>query len=446
MVAVWISKECHAPKVDEIIQSSSMAACLLQRRSPARKSPDHDLLGLHWPSPPRNIFLLKKTHAPHIDEPFLDYIHHIQSSYPNISLIFEPSLAHDLHSALPFPIYTRTSSPPSASTPDYASKVDLTSTLGGDGTILRASSLFASSPSVPPILSFSMGTLGFLGEWKFSEHKKAFRQVYMSGASASYPNSALGASKEGWSGDAHKGRYMGSGRNARILLRNRLRLSVRDAAENGEAKGRASQTPVHALNEVILHRGRSPHLALLSIHIGSPPRVSTSTTTSARAGDEEPQEPVWHHLTTTLSDGIIISTPTGSTAYSLSSGGAIVHPLVNSLLITPICPRSLSFRPLVLPADAPIRLVFEEANRAERIDVSVDGEMRDVGLGRGGELVVGAEGIVGGRHEGPGSSGGGKEWRGGVPTVVGGRGQSGGDGWVGGLNGLLKFNYPMGEE
>ena len=117
-----------------------------------------------------------------------------------------------------------------------------------------------------------------------------------------------------------------------------------------------------------------------------------------------------------------------------------MHPLVNSLLITPICPRSLSFRPLVLPADAPIRVVYEGENRTETIDVSVDGEMRERGLGRGGELIVGAEGVCGENH------GEGRTWRGGVPTIIGGRGQGSGDGWVGGLNGLLKFNYPMGEE
>jgi NADH kinase len=61
-------------------------------------------------------------------------------------------------------------------------------------------------------------------------------------------------------------------------------------------------------------------------------------------------------LTRRQSDGLIVSTPTGSTAYSLSSGGPIVHPSVRALVMTPVCPRSLSFRPLVLPSSSGIRL------------------------------------------------------------------------------------------
>ena len=305
-------------------------------------------------------------------------------------------------------------------------KLDMAATLGGDGTILHASSLFAATPMVPPILSFSMGTLGFLGEWKFLEYKRAFREVYMSGAGAGSRVGVLGgvdaadgsgdSGPTGWS--SIRGKSMGSARGARVLLRNRLKVGVFDASgrrvgSNGMAA--SSEHDVHAMNEVIIHRGRAPHLAIVEVYVGG------------------------RYLTEAVADGIIISTPTGSTAYSLSSGGSIIHPLVSSLLLTPICPRSLSFRPLVLPATTHITLRLSEKNRGREMEVSIDGKRRSQGVGMGTEIRVWGEDVR--DHNGV--------WGGGVPCVMRGAGASGAngdDGWVGGLNGLLKFNYPFGEE
>lgn len=71
-------------------------------------------------------------------------------------------------------------------------------------------------------------------------------------------------------------------------------------------------------------------------------------------------------------DGLIISTPTGSTAYSLSAGGPIVTPEVNGLIVTPICPHSLTFRPLVVPDDSAIR-VTQVSENAE-VFITIDGQ------------------------------------------------------------------------
>jgi len=72
-------------------------------------------------------------------------------------------------------------------------------------------------------------------------------------------------------------------------------------------------------------------------------------------------------------DGIIIATPTGSTAYSLSAGGPILHPEMEALIISPICPFSLSHRPLVVPAKEYIEIVVEERQRTT-LNLTVDGQ------------------------------------------------------------------------
>ncbi|HUU00155.1 MAG TPA: NAD(+)/NADH kinase [Myxococcota bacterium] len=77
-------------------------------------------------------------------------------------------------------------------------------------------------------------------------------------------------------------------------------------------------------------------------------------------------------LTTYRADGLIVSTPTGSTAYSLSAGGPIVAPGVMAILVTPICPHTLSMRPLVVQADCKIRLKLDRLTEAAQ--VTFDGQ------------------------------------------------------------------------
>lgn len=136
------------------------------------------------------------------------------------------------------------------------------------------------------------------------------------------------------------------------------------------------------LNELVLDRGPSPYVSNLELY-----------------GDS-------HLLTIIQADGCIISTPTGSTAYSLSAGGPLTHPSIPGILLTPICPHTLSFRPMVLSDTLLLRLVVPRNSRSTAY-ASFDGKGR-VELRRGDEVRVEA-----GRYPFPtvvGEGGTGGEW------------------------------------
>ena len=78
------------------------------------------------------------------------------------------------------------------------------------------------------------------------------------------------------------------------------------------------------------------------------------------------------YLTTFRSDGLIVSTPTGSTAYNLSAGGPIVYPSLHNLIITPICSHTLTNRPIVLPDDVTVRAILK--SRQEEVTLTLDGQ------------------------------------------------------------------------
>lgn len=103
------------------------------------------------------------------------------------------------------------------------------------------------------------------------------------------------------------------------------------------------------LNECLIDRGSSPTIVALDV------AVDGSAVTHVAA------------------DGVIVATPTGSTAYSLSAGGPLVAPSVPATLVTPVAPHSLSFRPLVLPELAELRLTLPADARCGGARVTFDG-------------------------------------------------------------------------
>lgn len=117
-----------------------------------------------------------------------------------------------------------------------------------------------------------------------------------------------------------------------------------------EIKDRENKT-FHSLNDLVVDRGESYRLMKCSISIDG--KVITSYS----------------------ADGLIISTPTGSTAYNLAAGGPIVAPWLELFTITPICPHSLSSRPVVLPSQQELTITFPETE--SEIRVAVDGQVEE---------------------------------------------------------------------
>ncbi len=91
-------------------------------------------------------------------------------------------------------------------------------------------------------------------------------------------------------------------------------------------------------------------------------------------------------LTTMRSDGLIVSTPTGSTAYALSGGGPILHPTLNAMVLVPICPHTMSNRPIVIDGDSHIEIVVTDSPHSHA-QVTCDGQI-NLGLVSGDRICI----------------------------------------------------------
>ncbi|XP_016485167.1 NAD kinase 2, chloroplastic isoform X1 [Nicotiana tabacum] len=277
---------------------------------------------LLWKSTPKTVLLLKKLGQELMEEAkevasFLYY-------QEKMNVLVEPEV-HDIFARTPGFGFVQTFY--SQDTSDLHESVDFVACLGGDGVILHASKLFRGA--IPPVVSFNLGSLGFLTSHTFEDYKKDLRQVI-------HGNSTL------------DGVY--------ITLRMRLRCEI---FRNGKAMpGKVFDV----LNEVVVDRGSNPYLSKIECYEHD------------------------RLITKVQADGIIVATPTGSTAYSTAAGGSMVHPNVPCMLFTPICPHSLSFRPVILPDSAKLELKIPEDAR-NNAWVSFDGKRRQQ-LSRGDSIRI----------------------------------------------------------
>jgi NAD+ kinase len=198
-----------------------------------------------------------------------------------------------------------------------AMKPELVIVLGGDGTLLAAARVFASTGT--PILSVNLGYLGFLTEVRLAD---------------------LYSTLEGWCKGCHD-------LDERAMLHAEL------------WRGGEKHSCYEALNEIVVSKGDIARMGEFAVELDG------KSVARFRA------------------DGVIVSTPTGSTAYTLAANGPILTPDVDAMVVTPICPHLLTLRPIVVRGDA--RLVVRVVGIPNLALLTVDGQQA-VELQLGDEL------------------------------------------------------------
>jgi len=189
---------------------------------------------------------------------------------------------------------------------------DFAVVFGGDGSII--STARAVSEAKLPVIGVNVGKLGFLAEFSVDELKDFFDRL--------------------------------TNRTAPIDKRMMLNCRVFGSSESEDQMETFCSA---AINDCFITAGPPFRMIELKILVDGQP------------------------LAGCVSDGLIISTPTGSTAYNLSAGGPIVSPKLDAITITPICPHSLSFRPIVIDANSTVEVFGIRVN--EGTTISIDGQI-----------------------------------------------------------------------
>jgi NAD+ kinase len=187
---------------------------------------------------------------------------------------------------------------------------DLIVVLGGDGTLIGMADRIAEAGADVAILGVNFGSLGFLTEITLPELYPSLESV-------------LGGTAQ---------------IEERMMLRSR---TLRSGTVHADRL---------ALNDVVITKGALSRIIDLEVEIGGRPVMRVRA------------------------DGLIVGSPTGSTAYNLAAGGPILHPEVDALLLTPIAPHMLTNRPVVVPASSEIRVKPAVNGSNEQMFVTIDGQ------------------------------------------------------------------------
>ena len=199
---------------------------------------------------------------------------------------------------------------PTVKRDDLPRESDLIVVLGGDGSLIGMAGRIAEAGVDVPIVGVNFGNLGFLTEITLGE-------LYQSLASVLDGTAEV---------------------EERMMLRART------------LRGGQVQAERLALNDVVVTKGALSRIIELSVAIGGQPVMRVRA------------------------DGLIIASPTGSTAYNLAAGGPILHPEVDALLMTPIAPHMLTNRPIVLPGSSEVRIQPASNGSNDEMFVTFDGQ------------------------------------------------------------------------
>jgi NAD+ kinase len=193
---------------------------------------------------------------------------------------------------------------------DLPRHVDLILLLGGDGTLLGMADRIAKAGLEVPILGVNFGGLGFMTEVTYDE-LYASLEATLAGTAPVEP---------------------------RLMLRAVIERDGQSRAEH------------YVLNDVTVTGGSLSRVVEFAVSVGG------------------------EFVARFHADGIIVSTPTGSTAYNLSAGGPIVHPAVHALVLNPIAPHTLTNRPVVIPASADVLVQPHPRGDGSEVYVTFDGQ------------------------------------------------------------------------